>query len=69
MTLTEANSALRLYGLKLDRVLAYEADSAGEVGKNNVFRYTVASDRMIHDIGNWDLPIQEVYEHVVENFT
>jgi hypothetical protein len=61
MTLTESNSALRLYGLKLDRVLTYEGGS--------VFRYTVASDRMIHDIGNWDLPIQKVYEYVVEKFT
>jgi hypothetical protein len=68
MTLSEANSALRLYGLKMDRVLAYE-NEAGESVDGRVYRYTVASDRMIHDIGNWDLPIQEVYEHVVEKFT
>jgi hypothetical protein len=60
MTLSEANSALRLYGLKLDRVLLEEGET---------FQYTVASDHVIHSIGTWTLPIQEVYEYVVENFT
>jgi hypothetical protein len=63
MTLTEANSALRLYGLKMDRVLLHRD------GDRETFQYTVANDREIHAIGSWDLPIQKVYEHVVENFT
>jgi hypothetical protein len=60
MTLSEANSALRLYGLKMDRVLLDDGET---------FQYTIASDHIIHSIGAWDLPIQKVYEHVVENFT
>jgi hypothetical protein len=63
MTLTEANSALRLYGLKLDRVWLYRD------GDRETFQYTVASDHVIHSIGTWTMPIQEVYEYVVENFT
>jgi hypothetical protein len=63
MTLTEANSALRLYGLKMDRVLMDVEDGV------ETFQYTVASDHIIHSIGTWTMPIQEVYEYVVENFT
>jgi hypothetical protein len=67
MTLDEANSALRLYGLKLTRRLAYE-NEAGESVDGRIYRYTLESAHTIHDIGNWDLPVQKVYEHVVEKF-
>jgi hypothetical protein len=63
MTLTEANSALRLYGLKLDRVWLYRD------GDKETFQYTVANDRMIYNLGDWDLPIQNIYNHVVEEYT
>jgi hypothetical protein len=47
----------------MDRVLMDVEDGV------ETFQYTVASDHIIHSIGTWTMPIQEVYEYVVENFT
>jgi hypothetical protein len=63
MTLDEANSALRLYGLRLDRIWRWT------VHNKETFAYLVITDRDIYNIGDWDLPIQNVYNHVVEEYT
>lgn len=63
MTLDEANSALRLYGLKLDRQWRWR------IHDKDTYMYIIRTDRDIYNIGDWDLPIQNVYNHVVEEYT
>lgn len=70
MTLSEANSALRLFGLKLDRDASYSKDAyKTSDSPHTLYRYMLTAGNTLHDLGNWDLPVQKVYEYVVETFT
>lgn len=66
MTLDEANSALRLYNLKLSRIAGESFD--WEDHKGIVYWYTVTTPHQIVEVGRWDKPIQEIYEWVLEHF-
>lgn len=70
MTLDEANMALRLFGMKLDRDIIRDKE-VYEIMTDpvNSYTYHLTTPHKIIPLGVWDLPIQEIYEHVVEHYT